>query len=97
MSTILTFYFSGIASATFGVSGIFFLRLWKLSGDRLFLALCATFWLLAIERHLGLGINAMLGPEVANGDAARSAIYLCRLFAFGILFLAIVQKNRRSG
>lgn len=94
--TMLTYYFSGIACATFGLAGLFFLKFWKVSRDPFFLVLCATCWLLVIERNLGVVLHLIFPPEVVSSDGVRSAIYLSRLLGFGILLTAIVLKNRSA-
>jgi uncharacterized membrane protein len=70
------------------VSGIFFIKFWKKTQDKLFLMFAAAFWILSLERLvLGyLGTQQELGPK----------IYLIRLTAFVLILVAIVQKNRES-
>ena len=70
------------------VAGLFFLRFWKKTHDKLFIMFAIAFFILSFERlALGyLGINHELLPKV----------YLIRLSAFIMILLAIVQKNRES-
>ena len=68
--------------------GLFFLRFWKTTRDRLFLFFCAAFWLLAIN-WLSLAIVNWV-PET------RHQAYIVRLFAFAAIIVGIVDKNRRD-
>lgn len=66
--------------------GLFFLRFWKETGDRLFAAFALAFWALCLNWLL----LAFVGPEWE----ARTYLYLLRLVAFLIIIAAIVDKNR---
>jgi uncharacterized protein DUF5985 len=68
------------------LGGLFFLRYWKKTRDRLFAIFAISFWVLAVERVL----LAMTRPE----DEFRWYIYLVRLFAFLLIIIAIIDKNR---
>jgi hypothetical protein len=70
----------GCASA-----GLFFLRFWRRTRDRLFLTFALAFWL--------MGLNWLL-LAVVEKDEVRTALYLIRLVAFVLILLAILQKNR---
>jgi hypothetical protein len=63
--------------------GLFFLRYWRATKDRLFLLFCVAFWLLALNWTLA----ARAGP--------RSA-YIPRLLAFVVIAAAVLDKNRRQ-
>lgn len=68
------------------VIGLFFLRFYRDRKDLLFLLFGVAFWLFAAN-NLGL----------AFGDAEAEATvgaYVVRLFGFGLIIAAIVQKNR---
>jgi hypothetical protein len=77
---------SGAVFLGYAVIGLFFLRFWTKSRDRLFAWFAAAFWLLAIER--------LLLARFAGTDLP--AVYLVRLAAFILIIAAIVDKNRRS-
>jgi hypothetical protein len=68
------------------VAGLFFLRFWRQTHDRLFLIFSVSFWMLGIQRLL-LGA-AEPAPE------SRTGFYLIRLAAFLLILSAIVDKNR---
>jgi hypothetical protein len=70
------------------VIGLFFLRFWRKSRDRLFLYFAIAFWL--------LGCN-WLALASTNADELNTALYLIRLAAFVVILVGIWDKNRGSG
>ena len=70
-----------------GVAGLFFLRFYRSTRDRLFLWFAVSFWLLALN-WLGL---LVFHPSNESGHY----VYLIRLAAFLLLGWAIVDKNRQ--
>ena len=81
---IETFLLGVIATASF-VAGLFFLRFWKATRDRLFLAFAAFFFIEAINRIVLSGLQ--------RPNEGSPWIYLIRLVALVILLFAILQKN----
>jgi hypothetical protein len=74
-------------AATAGwTAGLFFIRFWRETGDRLFLLFGAAFWLLSLS-WLAL---AVFDPT----DETRPYVYAIRLLAFGLIILATIDKNR---
>jgi hypothetical protein len=68
------------------LAGLFFFRFWRHTGDRFFLWFALSFWLEAGNR-LALGLM----------DGAREdtpIFYGLRVVAYGLILLAIWQKNR---
>ena len=78
---------SGLLVALDTVAGLFFLRFWFASRDRLFALFGAAFWILAIQRLL-LSITRQVFED-------QAIFYTLRLLAFVIIIVAIVDKNRR--
>lgn len=77
------------ALATSGwIAGLFFLKFWRVSRDRLFLFFFLAFWMLALN-WLGL---AMM-PSISE---TRHQVFILRLFAFVLIIVGVVDKNRRS-
>ena len=70
------------------IAGLFFLRFWKSSGDRLFLFFAIAFWIEAINR-----IYAALAHPLLE---SFPLFYLIRLIAFGLIMFAILDKNRSN-
>ena len=65
--------------------GLFFLRFWHRTGDRLFAMFAVAFWLLALNQAI-----------VSLADIAQefeSWVYLLRAGAFSLIIVAILAKN----
>jgi hypothetical protein len=78
---------SGVLIAGDAVVGLFFLRFWLASRDRLFAMFAAAFWILGIQRLL-LALTRTLFED-------QALFYALRLAAFVIIIAAIIDKNRR--
>jgi Fe2+ transport system protein B len=68
------------------VAGLFFLRYWKQTRDRLFLFFALAFWVYAGQRI------AVASSRVAAED--QIVQYVIRLVAFLLILIAIIDKNR---
>ena len=68
------------------VAGLFFFRFWYSSRDRFFLYFALSFWIEAANR-VALGAIAGAGED-------NPAYYGLRVIAYGLILLAIWQKNR---
>ncbi|WP_375772879.1 DUF5985 family protein [Archangium gephyra] len=84
----MTEFLSGVVFALCCVAGLFFLRFWRKTRDRFFAFFAASFWLMALQRVMMLGL---LHNEYLVGA------YLIRLLAFVLIIMAIVDKNRVRG
>ena len=89
MSTILVDFLAGAVTLGFFVAAGFFLRFWRRTRDRLFLAFAAAFVLLAVNQALA----AFLGA----GDERTPYTYVLRVLGFVLILYAIVDKNLSSG
>jgi peptidoglycan/LPS O-acetylase OafA/YrhL len=78
-------YLSGAVTLGYLVSGVFFLRFWRKTDDRLFLAFAIAFMLLAV--------NQFLAAFLAAGDERIAYAYALRVLGFGLILAAIVDKN----
>lgn len=68
------------------VVGLFFFRFWRRTRDRFFLWFALSFWLEAVDRvALGLWVGAQEDSPLFYG---------LRVVAYGLIILAIWQKNR---
>jgi hypothetical protein len=76
---------SGGIVAGYLVCGLFFLKFWKTSDDRLFLIFAVAFWMLALQRLMLVILEP--GPNV------HLLLYVMRLAAFVLILVAIVDKN----
>lgn len=79
-------FVSGMITMGWTVAGLFFLRFWTRTHEKLFLAFALAFWLLAANQAL----PAMFG--VAREE--WTWVYLLRLLAFLIIIAAVIAKNR---
>ena len=79
----------GCIAALCFVAGLYFLRYWQSSRDRFFLFFMTAFWLEGVNRFC-VGVTASWNED----DPAQ---YLVRLVSYGLILLAIVDKNRRRG
>lgn len=77
----------GVLVTSYAVAGLFFLRFWYTSRDRLFAMFAAAFWILAIQRLLIAMTHSIFEDQ--------ALFYTIRLLAFIIIIVAIVDKNRR--
>ena len=67
------------------VIGLHFLRFWRHTRDSFFLYFAASFWLQGLQwLHSGV-----VGPHSEFGPVP----YVVRLFAYGLIVVAILQKN----
>jgi hypothetical protein len=79
-------FVAGMITAGFLVAGLFFARFWSRSGDFLFLAFTAAFWLLALNQ-------ALVALVPVPTEEQRSWSYILRVAAFVLIAVAIVRKN----
>jgi hypothetical protein len=75
----------GIATASI-LAGLFFLRFWRSTRDRFFLFFALSFWIEGANRFV------LLHWVGSNEDDA--IYYLIRVIAYGLIIVAIVDKNR---
>jgi hypothetical protein len=80
----LNAFLNGMIVLGHGSAGLFFLRFWRKTHDRLFLMFAIAFWLLGIIRIA----MAMLGQ--AGED---HFLYWFRLAAYLLILVAIADKN----
>jgi len=73
-----------LAMASFSI-GLFFLRYWRVTRDRLFPLFSAGFWLLGLNWTL-----ATLAPRL------EQYAHVLRFLAFVLIALAVLDKNRRK-
>jgi hypothetical protein len=85
VSAILINYLSGAVTLGFLVAAVFFLRFWRRTHDRLFLAFSVAFALLAM--------NQLLATFLGAGDELTPYTYVLRVLGFLLILLAIVDKN----
>jgi hypothetical protein len=88
LRAVVALLISGAIVMGYAVTGLFFLRFWRETRDRLFVIFAAAFWILGLQR-LALAFSR----DMVEDD---TGLYLIRLFAFLLILGAIVDKNRSS-
>ena len=85
MNPVLVDFLSGAVTVGYFMAGAFFLKFWRRTSDRLFLAFAAAFTLLALNQILAafLGASNELTPYT----------YGLRVLGFVLILVAIVDKN----
>jgi hypothetical protein len=78
-------FLSGAVTLGFAVAALFFLRFWRRTGDRFFLAFAAAFVLLALNQAAAQWLGA--------ADERESYIYLLRVLGFVLILAAVIDKN----
>jgi hypothetical protein len=81
------FFLGAIAMGNL-IAGLFFLRYWKVTGDRFFLYFAASFGIGMISRFL-------LIRTIANSES-EPLIYAFRLLSYAIILAGIIDKNRAT-
>jgi zinc transporter ZupT len=78
-------FLAGAVTVGYAVAAVFFLRFWRKTADRLFLAFAAAFVLLAL--------NQVLAAALEYGDERTPFVYSLRVLGFLLILWAIVDKN----
>lgn len=86
MGDALSQLISGALVMGYFVAGLYFLRFWRDTRDRLFGIFAAAFWLLAAQRA-ALALTA-------DSTGEQLLLYSVRLLAFVLILAAIIDKNR---
>ena len=82
-------FLAGIATCgSWGIAAFFF-RFWRETHDRFFALFAAAF--------LILSMNWMLVATMHPSTESRPFFYILRLTAFGLIILAVIDKNRPRG
>lgn len=79
-------FLSGASVVAAAAIALFFLRFWRDTGDRFFAFFAAAFAIFALNR---IALTAL-----DDESEVRAIVYLARAAAFGLILVAIVDKNR---
>jgi len=79
-------FLSGASVLASGAIALFFLRYWRETHDRFFLFFAVAFAIFMVNRTLLTVLD--------DASEGLPLIYLARAFAFGLIVLAILDKNR---
>ena len=83
----MVIFIQGAVAMGCAVAGLFFLRFWRDSRDRLFRWFALAFWVMALSYML-LGL-------IAFATEWRVYVFVLRLVAFSLILFGIYEKNRR--
>ena len=78
-------FLAGAVTLGYLVAGVFFLRFWRKTRDRLFFAFAAAFILLALNQGIATFLEA--------GDERTVYAYSLRVLGFLLILWAILEKN----
>jgi hypothetical protein len=78
-------FMSGAVTLGFLMAALFFLRFWRRTSDRLFLAFSVAFALFALNQALAQWLGA--------ADERVGFTYLLRVLGFILILAAIIDKN----
>ncbi|MEZ0371924.1 MAG: DUF5985 family protein [Candidatus Sericytochromatia bacterium] len=88
MMTQFNLFMLGAITMTLLMAGLFFLKFWRQTKDRLFLVFALSFFVEAINRAmLALSDNPREGEPV---------FYLVRLLSFALILIGILHKNLKQ-
>lgn len=77
---------AGMIVMAYFVAGLFFLRFWMETRDRLFIMFALAFVILGLQR-----VVLALARQTSEDT---TYLYVVRLFAFVLILVAIIDKNR---
>ena len=89
--TEFSIFIDGAIMLAFCAAGLFFLRFWTSTRDRLFLLFSIAFAAMAINRLFLTFLASGMDPRSEH----HALMYLIRLIAFVIILIAIIDKNLR--
>src|SRR5207253_2519041 len=82
------YFINGAIAMACMAIGLFFLKFWKTTRDRLFAFFALAFWLLAFDR--------IVVDIVGQTETSSPEEYLPRLGAFLVIIVANIKKNRQK-
>ena len=90
---VMKLLLAGALAMGFGIAGLFFLRFWRKTRDRLFALFALSFLVMALNRVM-LALLGAAGAQGADRDPWADRLYWVRLIAFTLILVAILDKNR---
>ena len=79
-------FLSGATVVAAAAIALFFLRYWRETGDRFFALFALAFLIFAVNRTVLTALD--------DQSEARTLVYVARALAFGLILIAVVDKNR---
>jgi len=81
-------FLSGAIAMGYVIAGLFFIRFYSQSKDRLFMFFALSFMLLAVQRVIFLAIDSTV--------ESNPGVLILRIIAYLLIITAIVDKNRKA-
>jgi hypothetical protein len=81
-------FLAGGLTLAYLIAGVYFLRFWRKTADRLFLHFAVAFWLFAL--------NQIATSLLAGAYERLGYFYILRVLGYVLILYAIVDKNRQS-
>jgi hypothetical protein len=78
-------FLAGAVTLAYVIGALFFLRFWRRTSDRLFLAFALAFLLFALNQFLAYVLD--VPNELLN------SVYVLRVLGFALILVAIAAKN----
>jgi len=88
MNVFANSFINGAIALACMAIGVFFLKFWKNTRDRLFAFFALAFWMLALDR--------VIIDSIGQTETSSPEEYLPRLGAFLLIIVAIIEKNRKK-
>ena len=79
-------FLSGAVTIGYVLAALFFVRFWRRTADRLFLAFAIAFGLLALNQGLAQALDV-------HNEPSNGLIYGLRVLGFLLILVAILDKN----
>ena len=79
-------FLNGASFVAAAAIALFFLRFWRDTDDRFFALFAIAFGVFALNRVALAALD--------DDSEARTLVYLARALAFGLILVAIIDKNR---
>jgi len=78
----------GALTMSSALAALFFLRFWRMTGDRFFVFFALAF--------VAIGLNWAMSAILNVADEQHVYLYVVRLIGFLLIIVGILDKNRRS-
>ena len=81
-------FLNGALTLAYFLAGVFFLRFWRRTRDRLFVRFAIAFWLFTLNQVVAFSFEA--------ADERLGYTYVLRVTGFVVILFAVIAKNVKS-
>jgi hypothetical protein len=92
-SLLFNKFLFGVIVTACSVAGLFFLKFWRKTRDRLFIIFAIAFWTLGVN-WLALAFIPRDPARPDDAELTSTILYIIRLLAFLLILFGIIDKNR---